>query len=65
MSTYLDPSKTKRLVKVQVRTAQKEHTCQYCSDPIRPGEKYTRLLVVVEDGSPDGSVETVKFHTPE
>jgi hypothetical protein len=37
--------------KVEVRVARVPHRCSSCSQPIKPGSRYTRVFAVV-DGEP-------------
>lgn len=55
-------TESERWVKIERRCAAKHHECIYCSDPIRPGQEYARLVTVEKDGTPDGSLRVVKFH---
>lgn len=39
-------------------TARKEHNCDWCTEKIQPGTKYTRLTIIY-----DGDLQDQKYHT--
>lgn len=45
------------ILDINTYTAQKEHVCEHCGDPIESGQKYVRLSTLEE-----GEFSMVKFH---